>query len=95
MFVSLSSWIIGERNGHSAAGNADARRYNQTFTSNGVVDEETQRNDLAVVKDVAQVTTDIPIQKTYDFSFAHQANNNSTKRAGSRETASGNRYAGG
>jgi hypothetical protein len=43
------------------------------FTSNGVVDEETQRSDLAVVKDVAQVTTDIPIQKTYDFSFAHQA----------------------
>jgi hypothetical protein len=45
----------------------------KTFTSNGVVDEETQRNDLAVVKDVAQVTTDIPIQKTYDVSFAHQA----------------------
>jgi hypothetical protein len=45
----------------------------KTFTSNGVVDEETQRNDLAVVKDVAQVPTDIPIQKANDVSSAHQA----------------------
>jgi len=43
------------------------------FTSNGVIDEETRRNDLAVAKDVAQMTTDIPIQKAYDVSFAHQA----------------------
>lgn len=44
-----------------------------TFTSNGIVDEETQRNDLDVVKDVAKVTADIPIQRAYDFSFAQQA----------------------
>lgn len=45
----------------------------KTFTSNGIVDEETQRNDLAIVRDVAKVTVDVPIQRAYDFSFAQQA----------------------
>ncbi len=45
----------------------------KTFTLNGVVDEETQRNDLAIVRKVAKVTADIPIQRAYDFSFAQQA----------------------
>jgi NitT/TauT family transport system substrate-binding protein len=45
----------------------------KTFTTGGHVDEETQRNDLAIVKLVAEVTDVVPIQKAYDFSFARQA----------------------
>ncbi len=44
-----------------------------TFTPNGTVDEETQRNDLAVVRQVAGVTENIPIGRAYDFSFALEA----------------------
>jgi NitT/TauT family transport system substrate-binding protein len=45
----------------------------KTFTSSGHVDEETQRNDLAVVRQVAEVAEIVPIQRAYDFSFARQA----------------------
>jgi NitT/TauT family transport system substrate-binding protein len=44
-----------------------------TFTTNGSVDEETQRNDLAIVKLVAEVNEVVPIQRAYDFSFVRQA----------------------
>jgi ABC-type nitrate/sulfonate/bicarbonate transport system substrate-binding protein len=44
-----------------------------TFTSNGVVDEETQKNDLDIVRLVAKVTKEVPIERAYDFSFAAQA----------------------
>lgn len=45
----------------------------KTFTANGSVDEETQRNDLAIVKLVAEVNEVVPIQRAYDFSFVRQA----------------------
>ncbi len=45
----------------------------ETFTSNGIVDEETQKNDLAIVRQVAGVTGNVPIQRAYDFSFAREA----------------------
>jgi len=45
----------------------------KTFTIGGHVDEETQRNDLAIVKLVADVAEVVPTQKAYDFSFARQA----------------------
>jgi NitT/TauT family transport system substrate-binding protein len=45
----------------------------KSFTANGHVDEETQRNDLAVVRQVAEVSEVVPIQRAYDFSFARQA----------------------
>jgi ABC-type nitrate/sulfonate/bicarbonate transport system substrate-binding protein len=45
----------------------------KTFTTGGYVDEETQRNDLAIVKLVAEVNEVVPIQKAYDFSFVRQA----------------------
>ena len=45
----------------------------KTFTTGGYVDEETQRNDLAIVKLVAEVNDVVPIQKAYDFSFVRQA----------------------
>ncbi len=44
-----------------------------TFTPNGAVDEETQRNDLVVIRQVAGVTDNIPNAKAYDFSFALEA----------------------
>lgn len=44
-----------------------------TFTRSGYVDEETQRNDLAIVKLVAEVSEVIAPQRAYDFSFARQA----------------------
>ena len=44
-----------------------------TFTRAGHVDEETQRNDLAIVKLVAEVDHVVPPQRAYDFSFARQA----------------------
>jgi NitT/TauT family transport system substrate-binding protein len=45
----------------------------KSFTAAGHVDDETQRNDLAIVKLVADVSEVVPIQKAYDFSFARQA----------------------
>jgi NitT/TauT family transport system substrate-binding protein len=45
----------------------------KSFTSAGHVDEETQRNDLAIVKLVAEVSEVVPNNKAYDFSFARQA----------------------
>jgi NitT/TauT family transport system substrate-binding protein len=44
-----------------------------TFTKSGHVDEETQRNDLAIVRLVAEVPDVVPPQRAYDFSFARQA----------------------
>ena len=50
-----------------------------TFTSNGVVDEETQRNDLDIVKEVLKITRDLPIERAYDFSFAKKADSELTQ----------------
>ena len=44
-----------------------------TFTRNGTVDDESQKNDLAIIRQVAGVTADIPISRAYDFSFALDA----------------------
>ena len=44
-----------------------------TFTKGGYVDEETQKNDLAIVKLVAEVSETVSPQKAYDFSFVRQA----------------------
>jgi len=44
-----------------------------TFTRNGAVDEEAQRNDLVIVRQVAGTTQDIPNNRAYDFSFALEA----------------------
>lgn len=50
-----------------------ARTYDDmisTFTTNGAVDAETQRNDLAIVHEVVGIKEAIPIERAYDFSFA-------------------------
>jgi ABC-type nitrate/sulfonate/bicarbonate transport system substrate-binding protein len=45
----------------------------KSFTTVGHVDEETQKNDLAIVKLVAEVNDVVPNNKAYDFTFARQA----------------------
>ena len=44
-----------------------------TFTRNGVVDDETQRNDLSIIRQVVNANENIPNAKAYDFSFALEA----------------------
>jgi NitT/TauT family transport system substrate-binding protein len=50
-----------------------------TFTTNGVVDEETQKNDLDIVREVVKVTKEVPIERAYNFSFAKKADEELTK----------------
>ena len=52
-----------------------------TFTKAGYVDEQTQKNDLAIVALVADVNTVIPPQRAYDFSFVHQAEQQLNKQS--------------
>lgn len=44
-----------------------------TFTRNGVVDDETQRNDLNIIRQVTNTNETMPNAKAYDFSFAQEA----------------------
>jgi len=50
-----------------------------TFTTNGVVDEETQKNDLEIVREVLKGSTKVPIERAYDFSFAKRADSELTQ----------------
>ena len=59
-----------------------ARTYDSmigTFTTNGIVDEETQRNDLDIVAEVLKSTKEVPIERAYDFSFAKKADSELTQ----------------
>ena len=47
------------------------------------VPQQTQKNDLDIVRLVANVTNEVPIKRAYDFSFAAQADKELT-RAGWR-----------
>ena len=44
-----------------------------TFTRNGVVDDETQRNDLNIIRQVTNTNETMPNARGYDFSFALEA----------------------
>lgn len=44
-----------------------------TFTRNGAVDEETQRNDLEIIRQVVGTKEAVPSARGYDFSFALEA----------------------
>ena len=44
-----------------------------TFTRNGAVDEETQKNDLNIVRQVTNSNEALPNARAYDFSFALEA----------------------
>ena len=48
-----------------------------TFTRNGVVDDETQRNDLNIIRQVINANETVPNNKAYDFSFARRTPINS------------------
>ena len=50
-----------------------------TFTRNGAVDDETQRNDLNIVRQVINANENIPNAKAYDFSFALEADRQLSK----------------
>jgi len=55
---------------------AAARVYDDlvsTFTRSGAVDEETQRNDLVIIRQVVEGKEIIPPNRAYDFSFALDA----------------------
>ena len=45
-----------------------------TFTLDGSVDEETQRSDLAVIRDITRATEPLSIAQAYDFSIVRAAN---------------------
>lgn len=51
-----------------------------TFTTNGIVDEETQRNDLEIVRQVLKVSKKVPIERAYDLSFAKKADAELTRQ---------------
>jgi ABC-type nitrate/sulfonate/bicarbonate transport system substrate-binding protein len=44
-----------------------------TFTRNGVVDEEIQKNDLNIIRQVVNANEAVPPTRAYDFSFASEA----------------------
>jgi ABC-type nitrate/sulfonate/bicarbonate transport system substrate-binding protein len=44
-----------------------------TFTRNGVVDEEIQKNDLNIIRQVVNANEAVPPSRAYDFSFASEA----------------------
>jgi NitT/TauT family transport system substrate-binding protein len=52
----------------------------RTFTKAGYVDEQTQKNDLAIVAQVADVVEIVPPRRAYDFSFARDADQQLNKQ---------------
>lgn len=50
-----------------------------TFTTDGTVDEETQRNDLAVIRQVIGASEPMAITRGYDFSIARAADRELTQ----------------
>ena len=51
-----------------------------TFTRSGAVDDETQRNDLQIIRQVVNTNEAVPNAKGYDFSFALEADRQLNKR---------------
>lgn len=52
-----------------------------TFTRNGAVDEEAQKNDLSIIREVVNASEPVPSNRAYDFSFALQADQQLNKMA--------------
>ena len=50
-----------------------------TFTRNGAVDDEIQRNDLDIIRQVVNAAERIPNARAYDFTFALEADQQLTK----------------
>ena len=62
-----------------AANANDTKAFLACFPADGVVDEETQKNDLDIVREVLKVTKEFPIERAYDFSFAKKADSELTQ----------------
>ena len=50
-----------------------------TFTQNGIVDEETQRNDIEVIRQITKTTKLFRFSGAYDFRFAREADRQLTQ----------------
>jgi ABC-type nitrate/sulfonate/bicarbonate transport system substrate-binding protein len=50
-----------------------------TFTRNGVVDDETQKNDLDIIRQVLNAKEAVAINRAYDFRFAAEADQQLSK----------------
>ena len=50
------------------------------ITTNGVVDEETQKNDLDIVREVFNISKEVPSERAYDFSFSKNADSELRKQ---------------
>jgi ABC-type nitrate/sulfonate/bicarbonate transport system substrate-binding protein len=50
-----------------------------TFNQNGMVDEETQRNDIEVIRQILKTPETIPTQRAFDFRFAREADRQLTQ----------------
>ena len=50
-----------------------------TFTRNGAVDEEIQRNDLDIIRQVVGAAERVPNARAYDFTFALEADQQLTR----------------
>lgn len=62
--------------------NIATRMYNDlvgTFTQSGSVDEETQRNDIEVIRQILKSPDTIPIQRAFDYRFAREADRQLTE----------------
>jgi NitT/TauT family transport system substrate-binding protein len=55
-----------------------------TFTKAGYVDEQSQKNDLAIVAQVAEVAEVVPPRRAYDFTFARAAEQQLSKQGWKR-----------
>ena len=44
-----------------------------TFTTDGTVDEETQKNDLSIIRQIAGASETVPIDRAYDFNLVRAA----------------------
>jgi NitT/TauT family transport system substrate-binding protein len=52
-----------------------------TFTRNGAVDDEAQKNDLDIIREVVNASQPVPSNRAYDFTFALQAEQQLNKTA--------------
>jgi ABC-type nitrate/sulfonate/bicarbonate transport system substrate-binding protein len=50
-----------------------------SFTQNGTVDEETQRNDIEVIRQILKTNDTVAIQRAFDFRFAREADRQLTQ----------------
>ena len=50
-----------------------------TFNQNGLVEEETQRNDIEVIRQILKTSDTVPVRRAYDFRFARETDRQLTQ----------------